>query len=411
MMTEFYESFGNDADENKEIPQEILELLNSTLPKNLVYLQDEKGQYYVGPKSEEELVTLKMDFDVEDDVLLEQLKKVPFEKLGEYLYRSQRCVAVKNTRIGNDLQLIPVEQTIGNPLDDEDVSILNTRIFPRELSGPRSLRFESAEGDNVVINIQQQAYDSLTEIRFSNIDFPALTIDMYIYSPIVDVKEETAKTSKDNLSNITFSVNPTRASSITEALIALRIFKGLIEGTTKVNGHVFVSKFTSTDVETHKVTGILDMWSTAAKLEEKLGVHFDPGAAFPAEDVLFFSELKACLIEKKKISWKHPFDHFHISGFNPTIEGGSGEEIIGETPLTFHFLEGPIPCTLLGAEFEIYSLSEMYDLVMTNIEWDNENQTEGEMYVADAPGKTWILKRLYITEADAKRHGVEIESH
>lgn len=32
----------------------------------------------------------------------------------------------------------------------------------------------------------------------------------------------------------------------------------------------------------------------------------------PMEDVIFFAQLKTCLIDNKSIGWEHPFDHFHI---------------------------------------------------------------------------------------------------
>ncbi len=62
------------------------------------------------------------------------------------------------------------------------------------------------------------------------------------------------------------------------------------------------------------------------------------------------------------------------------------------------FLEGPIPATLLGAEFELYSETEMSGFIITNIEWDDESRTSGEMYIADeVNGESWVLSRKYLT--------------
>ena len=97
---------------------------------------------------------------------------------------------------------------------------------------------------------------------------------------------------------------------------------------------------------------------------------------------------------------KHPFDHFHINGYHPQIDEDTIDIASKNDILHFQFIEGPIPCTLLGTEFEIFSLSEMKDLIMTNIEWDDEEKQNGEIYVSDAPGKTWTLKRLYMTKDD-----------
>lgn len=63
-----------------------------------------------------------------------------------------------------------------------------------------------------------------------------------------------------------------------------------------------------------------------------------------------------------------------------------------------NFIEGPINATLLGAEFELYSKTEMKDFIITSIEWDDESKPSGEVYVADdVNGKSWVLVRKYLT--------------
>ena len=243
MMTSFKEVFGDNADEDNEIPQEILDELNKELPQNLIYLKDAKGRYVIAPRSDREIksmrMTTKFDFDPEKDALLiERLKSVPQEKWGEYLFRTQKSIAVKEVKIGDEEQLIPLEQTLTNPLSDESAIVKECRMYPEEFPKPTPMVFESEEGDKVSINFQQEAYDSLTEIKIHNVDFPAMKIELFIYSPLTDVTEKTAKTNADNRISATYSVTPTKASSATEALSALRIFQGLFTGKTKVNGQV-----------------------------------------------------------------------------------------------------------------------------------------------------------------------------
>jgi len=60
-----------------------------------------------------------------------------------------------------------------------------------------------------------------------------------------------------------------------------------------------------------------------------------------------------------------------------------------------------MPATLLGAEFNIYSHTKMTDLIMTNIDWEDDTKSGGEVYISDAPGKVWKLSRLYFTESEA----------
>ena len=42
----------------------------------------------------------------------------------------------------------------------------------------------------------------------------------------------------------------------------------------------------------------------------------------------------------------------------------------------------------------------MIDFIITSIQFDNEKKDSGELYIDDAPGKTWTLSRRYITEKE-----------
>ena len=170
MMTHFNEVFGDNADEDNEIPQEILEELNKELPKNLIYLKDEKGRYVIVPRPDREIksmrMTTKFDLDPETDALLiEKLKSVPQEKWGEYLFRTQKSIAVKDIKIGDEEQLIPLEQTLTNPLSDESAIVKECRMYPEEFPKPTPMVFESEEGDKVYINFQQQACYEVTVVK------------------------------------------------------------------------------------------------------------------------------------------------------------------------------------------------------------------------------------------------------
>lgn len=84
-------------------------------------------------------------------------------------------------------------------------------------------------------------------------------------------------------------------------------------------------------------------------------------------------------MNNKKIIWKHPFNHFHIGGIE--IKEEEFEKNIGKEVIDASFIEESIHATLLGAEFDVYSESRMSDFVITNIEWDDEKRTSGEVYI------------------------------
>ena len=57
----------------------------------------------------------------------------------------------------------------------------------------------------------------------------------------------------------------------------------------------------------------------------------------------------------------------------------------------------------MGTEFDLYSETEMRDFIITNIEWDDESKTSGEVYIADeVMGISWVLIRKYMTVKEAQ---------
>lgn len=406
MMTDFNDAFGKETSMDKAIPDEVLASLCADLPDNFMYVRDENGEYMAVPCPDKlhqglRLIT-EFDFDRENDAeLLYNLKKISVEKWPEYFYRIQKVVPVKNAKIGNDEKVIPLEKTTGNPLQENKTVVAQARMYPEEFPRPITITFESAEGDRLPIEIQQQVYDSLLEIKFQNINFPALKVEIYRYAPLLDeINHEKSFTSVNNPYRFIFSIKPSKARTVGEAISALHIFKGIHDGTARVNGQIIVPKDGESTLNSQQIDDALDFWSTALKLEEKLNVSFVPEANFPIEDVRFFDELNSCLLDKKEIVWKHPFDYFRMGKYHPADETHHLEDLIGKEGISYRFIEGPIAATLLGAEFNIYSRTELRDFIITNIEWDDMYKEGCTIYIADAPGKVLKLSRLYVTEAE-----------
>lgn len=44
--------------------------------------------------------------------------------------------------------------------------------------------------------------------------------------------------------------------------------------------------------------------------------------------------------------------------------------------ISTEFKEGPIHAELLGAVFDIYSHTKMYDFIITNIQWDDDKKKQ-----------------------------------
>ena len=406
MMTDFNDAFGKETSMDKAIPDEVLASLCADLPDNFMYVRDENGEYMVVPRPDKLhqgiRLSTEFDFNQENDAeLLHHLKKISMEKWPEYFYRIQKVIPVKNAKIGNDEKGIPLEKTTRNPLQENKTVVAQARMYPEKFPKPITITFESTEGNQLPIEIQQQVYDSLLEIKFQNINFPALKVEIYRYAPLLDeINCEKSFTSVNNPYYFIFSVKPSKAQTVKEAITALHIFKGIHDGTAKVNGQAIVPNGGKSTLNSQQIDNALAFWSVALKLEEKLNVSFTPGTSFPIEDVRFFDELNSCLLEKKGIVWKHPFDHFHMGKYHPSDEAYHLEDLIGKEGISYRFIEGPIAATLLGAEFNIYSHTELRDFIITNVEWDDAHKEGCIIYITDAPGKVLKLSRLYITEAE-----------
>lgn len=411
MMTRFYDSFGDRADKDDQIPDEILKEIKKDLPSNFDIIRDEKGEYHILPVLNGEGVALSTVYDIdsiEDENLLKRVKSIPRGKIVDYYYRIQKPIKVKQLTIGNEEKMIPIEETMGNPLSDEKINLTDCRLTPAPFPGPQIMAFESADGERMDIKFQQQPYDSLTEVLLRNIDHPEFKIEIYIYDPIVEGADEKAKTSKEIPTSANYQITPSEASNVEEAVRALKIFAGLFDGTTKVNGEPLISDAKRRSFDPQNLNETRLYWEAVLQIEKKLGVSFNPKAEFPDEDARFFSELCACFIDKRQVVWDHPFDSFHLDGYVSSEPNKFDKDelvkiAIESKDITNDYIEGPISCSLLGTEFDLYSHTTMTDFIVTNVEWDNEKKESCTIYIDDVPGNKWKLKRFYLTKEEAMK--------
>ncbi len=390
MIVDFDDVFSNNQ-AGIQVPEEILTLINQELPSNFCCYEDSEQGIFVGPSLDhlDQNIIMNVEIDQSDEKLRNALSNIPKERWLEYFYRIQKPFPVKNVRVGNEEKQIPLEQSVHNPLGDP-VEITECYMYPEPFPDPVLITIKTIEGDEVILNMKRQPYESMDEIMFSNIDFPALKLTVIINE--IEVKK----------SKIIYSVTPTKAKSVSEAVALLNALKGIYNRTAVIGGLQQTSTLIPDKAfDEEQVEAALDLWTTLKKLEEILEITFNPGAELPYEDVVFLSELKICLLDNKSIKRDHPFEHFHVGELN--TKNYSMEEIVGKKKVSMNFLEGPISATLLGTEFCLYSRTEMCNFIITNIEWDDESKTSGEVYIADeVMGISWVLIRKYMTVKEAQ---------
>lgn len=81
--------------------------------------------------------------------------------------------------MGNEEKQIPIEQSMHNPLGDS-VEISGSYMYPEPFPAPVPITIKTIEGDEVTLNMKRQPYESMDEIMFSNMDFPALKMTVII---------------------------------------------------------------------------------------------------------------------------------------------------------------------------------------------------------------------------------------
>ena len=383
MIADFYDTFDETPNKGSDIPQEVLDILSEELPSTFMYYRNDEGEYIAGPRPDNISASMILKVDIDSKFVEEYLKDIPAEKWAEYVYRMQLRVPVTNARIGDKEKQIPIEKTVGNPLTDP-VEISESFMYPQPFPPAREVVFETEEGDKITMKIARKPYDSLEEELYTNIDFPAMQIKFVLADEIMSSKA-------------TYSVFPTKATTVSDALAAIHLFNGLYYGTVTINGHKMTESLVNkVEIDTEQLESMKELWTTAKKLEDKLGVEFNPSADFPMEDLEFFAQLDNCLNNNNPVMWEHPFDHFHVRGF--VIKDEKLKDILGKEGVEFTFIEGPIHATLLGAEFELYSETKLTNMVMTNIVWDSDEKDSGEIYVSDPIGSKWKLYRRYMTK-------------
>lgn len=405
MLGSFTDAFKN---KQTDIPQEVIELIKRDLPSNFTIAKDKNGNFKTIPKPEAVSAgqTFKGVFDLDlekvDESFRQVLSTLPQAKLPEYLYRTQRSVHIKNLKVGDEEKLIPDSMLIGNPLVSNN-NEYERIIKPNPLLEAVKFVFESMEGDIVEISIQQQAYDSLVEEKYASIDSPALTIEMYMYNPLVpDANTENSKTNADEPIRFICNIKPEKADTVQDAVKALHIFRNLLNGHIKINGNLLSPDTQKIKPDSENVNETIVFWETLLRLETLLGVHFKPDADFDHDSAQFYAELKTCLIDNKEIVWNHPFNNFRLNGFRPTKDDISMENLIGKDNIMYKFVSEPEEYKLLGSSFELYSRMEMKDFIITNIVWDDEKKKSAVVYITDKPDKAWTLKQKYMTEEQVK---------
>lgn len=393
MIGDFYKAFRK-SQKSRVLPPQVVEELDKTLPDGFHYVLNEETQRLIAvPINENEIPPLSTVIDPVKCGIPENLS--PYQWM-DYLYRTQKSVPIETYIQQGDKKFMAFSlytDPIRGPESGEQFLQI---MIPNEFPEAKPLVFELPNGKSEAIMIRRVPFEDMTHMKFGNVNFPALTIEW-----IVPDDPELVRSKKEP-AQISVSAFPGRASSVKDAVFALQAFRSFKDGSLRIEGRKIgknLDKPSGTDNE--QVDKDISFWESALELEKLLHVHFQPGAEFPEEDRIFFSELLACLRDGKELTYKTPFFKFHI-GIDKKNNEIPLESLEGPNTNALTFYREYPECTLLGSQFAIFETTMLLDVNINKVVKDEDGKG-AEIYIRE--NSPWTLVKKYaLTENEAENN-------
>lgn len=393
MIGDFYKAFSK-SQKSRVLPPQVVEVLDKTLPDGFHYVLNEETQSLIAvPINENEIPPLSTVIDPVKCGIPQDLSP---DLWMDYLYRTQKSVQIETYIQQGDKKYtafsLYTDPIRGSETEEQFLQIM----MPKEFPEAKPLVFELPNGKSEAIMIRRIPFEDMTHMKFGNVSFPALTIEW-----VVPDDPELVKSKKEP-GRISVSAFPGKALSVQDAIFALQTFRSFRDGSLRVEGRKIgkvLDKSPGTDNE--QVDKDISFWESALELEKLLHVQFQPGAEFPEEDRIFFSELLACLRDGKELTYKSPFSKFHI-GIDKKNNEIPLESLEGPNANALTFYREYPECTLLGSQFAIFETTMMLDVIISKVVKDEEGNG-AEIYIRE--NSPWTLVKKYaLTEKEAENN-------
>lgn len=212
-------------DEQRKVPDKVIEELNLNLPKGYTYKLDEKlNQLIIVPVNDGVPKKMYIKLNLKEMDLPAHLKA---NQLFDYLYRTQRSVEVSEGSIADDEKTLDFTDMMKDPITGKKPKGLHKFVIaPEPFPEPQPITISTVDDRKVVLKMKRVPFDSLDSIKIVNDNFPALSLRLIITEGIKD---------QDNSLALSVSVTPSRAESIDDALTALSIFEGFVKGSLRID--------------------------------------------------------------------------------------------------------------------------------------------------------------------------------
>ncbi len=392
MKADFYKAIKK-TDTERVLPAKVVKVLNKQLPRGYQYVPDGKGHYVVKPSSKKTTQHFTGTVNYEKSGIP---KEITQEQLPDYIYRTQKPIYFDNVKITEKGKEMDFPEIYKDPITGEITELAHDfMMFPEPFPELPPMKFETYEGEVVMIQFRRVPCEELQYLKFENSSFPALKM-------IWTIPEKVNKAALGP-GKINISATPSKAETVKDAVLSLKIIKSFAKKKLKINDTIIGidEKGSASKLDNQELEDRLRLWDAFGRLEQILNVKFNPGADYPEEDQQFAGELFYNFLEGKDFVYTRPFAQFHVGFNNLQKKEQTFKDIIGKPGMSFSFI-GKADATLMGAEFPIWQANVLVDMTLDKIVFDDDKQG-AEMYISDSPGTLFrMIRRYYRTEEEAR---------
>ena len=330
-----------EMDKSQNIPKPLLEYYSKSLPDGLRYKEIEPGVAVI--EGFKRIGGLVPELSEQDRMLLGP-SPTPRDILY-YAFNAQKEIKMVPVKAGYyllDGKEVPVEKYV---LFDNGLSIKNEafHIQPQPFADPFQVDVEG-NGCKITLIIQQQAYDSITESKFSSIGDTCFQLTYYI-------NRDRAKPLRFNI-----SYQLDLAKNVQEGVEALKLYNAFAVGEGAIGG----TKLNQGKVSVQIPNRTIAFWERVADVERICSVSF----ALKTEDISFeeamdIERLYQNLVLKRPIRDWHQIDSLNIPGAGNDIELIKKDSNLGHN--AFQYVTTYV-VNILGKELKLPSIACTYHL-------------------------------------------------
>ena len=288
-----------------------------------------------------------------------------FDDIMNLSYNSQKPVPVK---LKNDKYVningtdIPIEQLSYNPFKPYELVIDSTYIYPFPFPPAFTIKIGN-ENTKIELSIKRIPNNSLDTMAFKSDDSKCLSIIYYLNPDI-------------HFFSMTMNISLDKATSVQEIIESIEVYNAFIEGKGYIFDSVIHARLDKKNASRYDDEA-LEFWKKVKKLEDTLGVVFDPhGNELEFNDVCDIEEIYQNLINKAPIRRNTSINS--ITSKWEVQKDGIVEDTLGK-PIYFEF-DGRSTVKLFAQEIELPCIVGIFNAVLSRYE-KNEATNECTIFL------------------------------